>query len=262
MRPHIMKYLALLCIIVLCGSVTMAGAVSSVPAQKNKVIGVIIETSAQRSGKIHYSDIVSYDSSNKQISGPLVMKNGDLVRKCTAVKNNLSWYALNSKTNQTVILDPCMTQSTHIPLINIVSSLDAFHTPAQKKVKEFKPTNDTKATTIIREWSKDRSMDQHCTNGIISSVNWRVLLPDTITLMQHNCDYNYTKVQTNYTEPIKLVKHDISTSYKAKDEKWKKEIAQNCLQKRNSCTELKQPTRGGYESKVPANVILNNTRNK
>lgn len=211
-----------------------------------RIIGISIDSVCLKSSTcVDYRDIISYDNSSKQFSGKFIEKNGDYTRKCTGIKSSLSYYSFDKPDKLRILVDPCYEQRNFIPLITIVSRLDQYHGAGQMKLVEIKPTNETKALALQRSYSVDRWVDATCDNAVISGKKWQALLPDTIQLLKHDCDARYTKFNTNQTETIPLTKHDISTSYKAKDQKWRDQIKQDCLKARNACTELKQPTRGG-----------------
>lgn len=212
------------------------------PSYKGKVLGVVISKSCQLSPNcVQYNDIIQYDNSNPKFSGGFIpdTKTGDIKRDSPKYKNQLGYY-YTDKTFR-VIIDPPVAIKGQIQLITILPQLEQYHTEAQKVVKEIKPTNETKATQKVREWSTQRYVDPNCSHGIISGKNWQVLLPDTINYMKNDCQESYTKITTISKEITPIKKHDIGTSAKAKLDKYYTMILKECIKARNLCTDITNP---------------------
>lgn len=211
---------------------------------KGKAVGVIIEKSCLLSEKcLKYKDIVTLDNSNQKYSGEFIPNGNDIKRKNVSFPNPLGFYRFDNDFR--VFVDPPQAAKVKLPLIEIRTKLDQFFIQGQSKITELKINNETKATDKVRTFSHTRYVDSTCTNAIITAKNWKTVLPDTINYLRNGCDPSQTKINTLTYEVTPLVKHDISTSYKWKYEKWQAEIIKNCLKQRNSCQESNQPTRGG-----------------
>ena len=204
----------------------------------SKIYGLSIEKTLILSKKLDYGDLIRYDNSSKQYSGKFIEKNGDYTRQCTKVKSSMGIYSYDKNGTIRILVDPCYEQKHYINLITIVSKLDEYHTKGQMKLTEIKPTNETKAISLNRTWSSDRFVNESCNDAKLSIAKFNLMLFDTISYMSHNCNGNYTKFNTNQTGIIPLTKHDISTSAKAKTEKFMAQVKSECLQKRNACTTL------------------------
>lgn len=211
--------------------------------QTKKKIGIVIEKSCLLSDKcLNYSDIIHLDRSNKQVSGDFVLKDGDYARQCSKYQSSMAWYDVMQKDKLVLFVDPCFSQRTYIPTITIVSKLDHFESKSQKKITELKQSNDTKATYDTRSYSHTRYVDSKCNSATIGySTNWKNILIDTINYLSHECHPDHTKITTNSTETRPLTKHKLSESYKWQHDKWLEQIKKECLQKRNSCQDLRQP---------------------
>lgn len=205
-------------------------------------IGITIEKSCLLS--VHctnYTEIKNLDNSPKTI-GSLVKKGDDYYRIYTPKQNNPEWLRFGGPY---LIVDPPGNIIPRIKMIHIVSQLEEFHGVGQYVVKEHNVTNDAKPTKSVRVYSSVRFVDEHCKEATISSRNLLYVLRDTIDFMRSGCDPHNTMIKTTFEDIKPLTKHDLSTSYKAKDQKWRDYIIKECLKSRNACTDLKQPTRGG-----------------
>lgn len=205
--------------------------------QTKKIIGINIETTLIKSGKLGYSDILSYDRSDKRISGDFVKSGNDIVRKCAKIQNNISYYSQQNKL--IILVDPCFTQKTYIPMITIVSRLDHYTMYDQHTITENKTAPDLVAIHDVKSFSHTRYVNPKCTEATIGySENWRNVLNDTINYMTHQCDPAHTKIKTITTEYTVKTKHQIATSAKYKLDSFYDYIKQNCTKSRNACTDI------------------------
>lgn len=214
--------------------------------QTQKIIGIqISQTCLKSQSCLDYSDIIYLDRTNKKISGEFVKSGDDIKRKCTTVKNSISYYSTMAPKNLTLIVDPCFQDATFIPMIIIQPRLDTYLLPDHMQVKEIGNSTERKPTQVSIKTSHTRWVDSRCDEAVITAKDWKRVLIDTINYLSHDCSLDHTKIKTTAEELRPITKHDISTSYKSKDAKWQAEIKSKCLQSRNACTDLKQPTRGG-----------------
>lgn len=197
-----------------------------------KQIGIIIETTLQKSGKLNYSDLWYLDRSNKFVSGEIINDS----RSCAKVKNSLNWYSLNRPNNLTIIVDPCFSQKTYIPHITVVSQLNHYLKFDQQKITELKNSTDAKAIQDTRSISHTRWVDKGCERAVIGyDTNWKRTLHDTINYLSHGCHPDHTKISTIKTENRTITKHDLGTSADWKLKQWQKMIKEECVKKRNAC---------------------------
>lgn len=210
-------------------------------------VGIYIEKPCQLSKNcVSYNTIKSFDTTPKKIFGELVTKGMETKRVYTAKQNNPEWLRFY---NFSIIVDPPSKVAERIKMITIKTQLDQFIIPGQYTVKEYNHTNhnatiDAKPTQSVRYYSHSWNVDKRCTEAQISGKNWKTLLPNMIEHLKSDCK---TPMPTdNITADIKpYTKHDISKSYKAKDQKWRDQIIKECTKSRNACMDLQQPTRGG-----------------
>ena len=199
-------------------------------------IGITISKSCLMSDHcLKYRNIMYLDNSNKKQLGFFVEKNGDYSRQYTPRQNNAEWLRFS---DQNVIVDPPSKVADRIRIIYVVPQLDEYHDTGQYVVKESKVTSDAKATQAVRVYSTNRSVDSHCNKAIITAKDWLVILPDTISYLQHDCDPKFTKIKTTVEIKTPITKHDISTSTKYKLDKFYDMVKQDCTKSRNACTTL------------------------
>ena len=228
------EFVVILSVVVLFSISVMVSSAQAAPMTQ-KTIGIILETSLQKSGKLTYHDVMYLDRSNKFVSGDII----DGKRSCAKVKNALSWYGLNRPNNLTVIVDPCFNQRTYMPHIIIVNKLDHYLTTDQRTVKEIRNNTDMKPVKDLRVTSHTRSVDDKCDVAILGySKNWKNNLHDTINYLSHGCHPDHTKIITQSYETRTVTKHDIGTSAKYKLDTYYDYIKKNCTKSRNACTDL------------------------
>lgn len=218
-------------------------ATTAEAAQPLRVTSIIIEKSCQLSSNcVSYSDIKFLDNSPKTV-GVLDVKG---VRHYTPKQDNIEWLRFYNYSMVLVNAPPKITDKSKT--ITIKTQLDMFFKPTQYTVKEYNSTNynatrDAKPTQSVRSFSHSWDVDPSCRNAVISGKEWQTLLPQIISYLDSGCT---EKIQSNVSQEIKpITKTPLITSYKYKQQLWLDIIKKDCLQKRNACTDLKQPTRGG-----------------
>lgn len=205
-------------------------------------IGIIIERSCLLSDHCADNQDIMYLDNSPQSIGKLAKKGNDYTRIYTAKQNNAEWLRFGGPY---VIVDPPGNIIPRIKIIHIVSQLDEFHDVGQRTVKEYNSNEGAKPVSNVRLYSSTRHMDEHCREATITTKNLPYVLRDTIDYMRSGCDPHNTMIKTTFEDIKPLTKHDLSTSYKSKDQKWRDYIIKECIKSRNACTDLKQPTRGG-----------------
>ena len=169
-----------------------------------------------------------YDTTDRKKSGDFAKKGDGWARAKPPIKNHWLFYK-----NNTVFVEPgydVLVRSKQIivePPVHMWYKLDK-----DKKIKD---------NTFIDY--HNRYIDS-CSLARISYDPF--LLEDTINYLLGDC-----KVKSGYNEKKvtkkPYTKHDISTSYKWKDQKWREQVIKECLKSRNACTDLGQPTRAGLK---------------
>lgn len=235
--------LGILVVILAC---TISLLVNNAEAAKPniKAVGIWIERSCQMSEKcVQYSDIKYLDNSPRSI-GELVTKNGITKRISTPIQNNVEW--LRYSQMDFTVIDPPGNFNSRIKSITIVSNLDQFIQPSQYKVTELSTNPEIKPTSSVRYYSHGWKVDSSCYTASVDGTQWKTLLEPMIKYLQSNCttEMPYSNIKADIKP---LTKQDLSSSYKAKDQKWRDYIKENCIKSRNACTTLEQPTRAGLK---------------
>ena len=148
-----------------------------------------------------------YDHSSPH-SGKFILKNSLLQREFTKIRNEAIYY-LNI--SNSTIVDPSYLLSLKIKTITIEPNM-----PTYLLVTDMNKINNT------RTLHKDRYVDPQCNTAVISSINWKITLPDTIRYMQNNCSGEL--VNTKYTINDNATNTDITTSQKYKEDKFKQQV--------------------------------------
>lgn len=208
-----------------------------------KAVGVYVDRTCQLSSTcVSYTDLKYLDNSPRTI-GELETKNGITKRVYTPKQNNAEWLRFSGL--EFVVVDPPSNIAGRIKLITISTDLKQFIKSDQYSVKEYNNTN-MKAQLTVRNYSHSWSVDKGCYQAIITGKDWKVLLPAMIEHLRSDC--TQPMPYSNISQDIKpITKHDISTSYKSKFDKWESQIKKDCTKQRNACTDLKQPTRAGLK---------------
>lgn len=214
---------------------------NSEAALSKKIIGIQISTTCLKSANcLDNDDIIKYDNSNPRISGEFVKSGDDIKRKCAGIKPN-NYYTVMRPQNLTILVDPCYGEANFIPLITIQPSLEAYTLPSQLRVKEIGNSTEFKPIQWNRTISHTRWVDEKCDQAVITAKDWKKVLVDTVRFMTHDCDPKYTKISTISSENKTITKHDIATSSKWKLDQWQKMIKEECIKKRNACTNISNP---------------------
>ena len=158
------------------------------------------------------------DTSNPNISGGFVQDdNGFLHRENTSLKNHFEFYRYHS-TDFIVWIDPPGDIQDRIQLITIEPSLPEFKIQSVS----HKYQNNTIQTGF------DRWVNDSCDKATISAENWLFLAGDTVRLMQHGCNHDYSYFDNVKTIEFKKTIFDITTSYKWQLDNWISESLEKC----------------------------------
>jgi hypothetical protein len=203
-----------------------------------------------------YMELEKFDTSRQEVSGVFVNDDGFYHRDLPIQKN--SWRLYDHDPTPRIIVDPPLGMSERIRLITIQDNFDIYLLPESKNMKpSYEIINMTKSAD---EWGKeqfhsglgktsyfnqidtaartvfhDRYVDEKCKQAIINADKWEILLPDTITYMQHNCNDSYTSFEHKEIITKNLTPQDITTSQKYKDQKRLEWIKENCLKTYGIC---------------------------
>lgn len=159
-----------------------------------------------------YEDLLTLDSSNKEISGDFAMYDDYFHREPSKFTNSYQFY--DTEDTIRILVDPHQEISSRIKMITIESSI-GYYTDAY----------DRKLDDGLRTLSKDRIID-NCYNATISAANWKMLLPDTIFTFRNGCTSAEITDQANFTMPHTVI--DKSTSPNVQYQEWLKEAKNAC----------------------------------
>jgi hypothetical protein len=165
-----------------------------------------------------YSDLLSLDSSNRQISGDFVTENGFLKRTNPKYENHWKFYSL--KDDYVIFIDPPTDIFGRIKIITITPQLTFFS-----------PTLESGSVQDRLILKFGRFVNESCDNATITAVGWLELLPDTIFYMRKNCEPTMTKYELSETITKERHKPDITTSPNKQYEFWVKEMLERCKQR-------------------------------
>jgi len=139
-------------------------------------------------------DLMQLDSSNLKFSGEF---DGNGFRNPKKYQN--SWRIYDNDDTIRIIVDPPLGMNDRIKMITIESSLNVYF-----KQADFKLDNN------IRTWHEGVYIDK-CDNGIISSENWKTVLPMVILELREGCVNGLVKAKS---ERMPFTELDISkTAY-------------------------------------------------
>ena len=159
-----------------------------------------------------YKDLLSLDSSNKEISGEFSMYDGYFHREQSDFVDSHQFYDTDDTIR--IIIDPHYELASRIKMITIESNF-GFYTTAY----------DRDLDGDSRTLSKDRMID-NCYNATISTANWKMLLPDTVFTFRNGCTSAEIVDQVKYKMPYTVI--DKSTSPNIQYQEWLKETKNNC----------------------------------
>lgn len=219
------------------GKITVSGPKAE--TNKGYAIGIVLSDTCIASVKAgskacpSYHDLVSFDNSIPAYSGSFKDVNGFYQRVPTKYPNSMGFYQYDPTFR--VFVDPIKTAK--IPLVTIETQIPEYHAADQRKIQEIKNGDlvDSKAIQSSRLYSVDRYVDPTCSYASISAKSWKTLLPDTIDFMKHDCDPNYTNVQTVKNDVKTITVHDVATSNKYKLDRFYQTAIKDCTKSYQSC---------------------------
>ena len=159
-----------------------------------------------------YEDLLTLDSSNKEVSGDFSMYDGYFHREPSKFTNSHQFY--DTEDTIRIIVDPHQEISSRVKMITIEPSIGLYSDAYDRKLDDG-----------LRSLSKDRIIDK-CYTASISADNWRLLLPDTIFTFRNGCtSVNIIDVE-KFTMPHTVI--DKSTSPNIQHQEWLKEAKNSC----------------------------------
>lgn len=207
---------------------SQAGATS---LYQEKGITITLEKSLQISGKLNYTSLKKYDSSDERLSGKFVKVGNDIKRTTNKHQNTYGPYEFDKKYR--VFVDPPPAILNKLPGIILVSNLDNYQLKSQMNVTEIK-SGDYGTGRTVRITSVIRYTNPGCTLSTLDWKDWQRTIPDTINFMKSGCDPKATKLDTIQKDYVTNKQHDIATTSKYKLEQWKKSLDQ-CIKTGKNC---------------------------
>lgn len=153
------------------------------------------------------------DTSNQDVSGKFVYKDGWLQRGRAQMESHYAWYAFGNKT--LLFIDPDTETKKQLGMITIEARLPDW--PISMKVRD---------NTVMM--GSGRYID-NCRNAVIGSENWIYQIGDTMEYLRHDCNEKFTTwnpvkaIHMNYTD------HDITTSTLWLHQAFLTWVKENCL---------------------------------
>lgn len=156
------------------------------------------------------------DTSNRQVSGDFVFKDGYFQRDITSMKNHLNYYSFQDRV--VTWIDPPGDILNNIHVITIETSLPEY------KIEKLSHSLDHNTIYL----GHDRHVDTRCNKASITATDWLFLTGDTMRFMSNDCDPKFTTFDHVKTVLQEKTEFDISTSYKWKLDSWLAEIKETC----------------------------------
>lgn len=172
---------------------------------------------------------VFHDTTKHEISGGFELTDGLYQRTNKHLNNHYEYYRTNGKTD--VWINPPADVSTRIRMIDILPSLPDYKIKQNSTMMNL----DSDSGQFIRYMGHTRYTSPDCKYSAISAENWLFNLGDTINLMNHNCDPNFTQLTTVTKITKQKSYQDISTSMDYQHKQWIKQIKDNCLSEYGKC---------------------------
>jgi hypothetical protein len=224
-RRLITQTLIVLCAILLIHYLSSSAEATNVPTLKYNILAVEYSEGCETMLTHHINTtcptldkIWKYDTSNKLISGKLLLSNGIFSRTNPEVKNHYLWYV----TPKTIICVDCnlpLDQPDIFKTIFIEPSSFTF-------INKTYTLNNTNAYSIF----SNRFVSENCMSATIGYSD--SLLNDTINYMLSNCTITHIKnTQTNYIKntPFQYANPFSTLHYQKQVQDLKKSGLNNCL---------------------------------
>ena len=158
------------------------------------------------------------DTSNKIISGDFEFKDGLYQRNMGMAKSNhVEFYKYNTET--VMWIDPPSDIMARTQMIIIEPTLPEY------KITGVSGTiiNGTLST------GHDRWINPNCSEIVVSSTDWLLLVGDTLNLLNHDCDMEYSNYNHIKEKVFEKTEMDITTSYKYQLAQWVDQAKKDCL---------------------------------
>lgn len=179
-----------------------------------------------------YSEInlVFPDTTNPDISGAFILKDGIIERDFPKMKSSFRYYP--QVTNQTVLwLDPPNDVQNYLDvLITIEPQLPLYKIPSSGIMDNY---------NIV--FGNLRWVDNYCHAATITAPDWIFILGDTINLILNDCQEGISHINDKFVLEREKSYQDLTTVYRYKLDRWVDEIKENCLN--NYGCSVSQPDR-------------------
>ena len=141
------------------------------------------------------------DTSNQDISGKFVFKDGLWQRDNSNFKQHYNWY---SHSGAITWIDPPGDIVGRIATITIETSIPEYKVLESKKL--------INGTLIV---GHSRYVDDRCYRASITAEDWLLITGDTLQYMLNNCDEEFTNFNHLKSKVFEKTYFDITTSYKS-----------------------------------------------
>jgi len=164
------------------------------------------------------------DTSNQDVSGKFIFRDGLIQRGYPQMKDNYEWYKYETET--LLFVDPDAQTQSKLKMITIYANLPTF------KLRDGGMSN--KVVDGLRYLGDGRYIED-CRNAVIDGKRWLFLLGDTINYMKNGCDPAFTQFNSTVEYQAKLMDHDITTSNKWLHDAFLEYVKENCLNEYDVC---------------------------
>ncbi len=159
-----------------------------------------------------------------------------LSNTCLAmIKNNVTHncpdYTAIQSTFPDVIVDPKSDIINRIRLITFVTNLDDFKVYPNSTNSNY----DNMTNSFGYTMGTSRHVDESCNTATITIQNALILLGDTINLMAHDCDEEFTNIESikKWSKNATAINHDDFKEYQY--QRWLDDVKTNCTKQYGIC---------------------------
>lgn len=200
-----------------------------VQATKNLDVGITLSQTCLTMIKNNMTtDCPSYDiinavfpdTSNQEISGKFVYKDGLWQRDNSNFSQHYNWY---SYSGPVLWIDPPGDIVGRIATITIETQIPEYKVQQSKKL-----INNTMTV------GHSRYVDDKCYRASVTAQDWLLITGDTLRYMQNDCSSDFTNFEHLESKYFEYAYHDITTTYKYQLDSW---IAQTKIKCKGLCFE-------------------------
>jgi len=174
-------------------------------------------------------NVVFTDTTLPEISGGFELIDGLYQRNSKQLNDHYEYYRTDNQTAQWI--DPPADVATRIKTIEIRPSLPEYKLKGNSTLMMLNNESDE----FERFMGHSRYVTPNCMSAAITADDWLFVLGDTIQYLKHNCDPDFTNLDTitKYTKQKTFI--DISESRDYQHKAWIQKIKDECLSVYGKC---------------------------